>query len=152
MGEVRRLRDEANRLRSRLDQITMDYAAGELSARQLEVATEVTVSELADMESRLARIGSSNALMRLMSASTPTAAWTALDDVDAQAAVMKALGEVLVHRPPRGRRPPRRTGRSASNRWKASPLRSIFVGMSSRSSRSFEVPALGCVRQRGGGP
>ncbi|GHB29045.1 hypothetical protein GCM10010306_021910 [Streptomyces umbrinus] len=40
-----------------------------------------------------------------MSAPDPAAAWMVLADVNAQATVVKALGEVLVHRQPRGRRP-----------------------------------------------
>ena len=43
----------------------MEYVAGELSARRLKVATEVTESKFADVESRPAFIGPSNALMGL---------------------------------------------------------------------------------------
>jgi site-specific DNA recombinase len=126
-GDVRRLRDEANGLRARLDQITMDYAAGELSTRQLKVATEVTESKLADVESRLARIGSSNALMGLMKAPDPAAAWMALDDVNAQATVVKALGEVLVHRQPVGRRRPSEANREKYLEWLEGVISSIEI-------------------------
>lgn len=116
-GEVQRLRDEANGLRTRLDQITKDYAAGDLSARQLKVATEVTEGKLADVESRMARIGSSNALMGVMSAPDPAAAWKALDDVNAQATVVKALAEIIVHSQPVGRRRPSEANQEKYREW-----------------------------------
>lgn len=92
-------------MRSRLGQFSVDYAAGDLTPRQLRVATEVTERKLVDVESRLARIGSSNALTALMSAPDPGAAWIALDDINAQIKVVKTLGDVLVHRQRIGRRP-----------------------------------------------
>lgn len=124
--EVPRLRDEANGLRDRLDQITKDYAAGDLTARQLRVATEATEEKLAAVERRLARIGSSSALMKLMSSPDPGTAWLSLGDVNAQARVLKALADVYVHKQVLGRRPSP-ANREKHERWQENLIKSIEV-------------------------
>lgn len=124
-GEVQRLRDEANGLRGRLDQITKDYAAGDLTARQLNVATEATEEKLSVVEHRLARIGSSNALMGLMGSPDPGAAWLSLD-VNAQATVVKALADVFIHKQALGRRPAS-ANREKHKQWQENLIKSIEV-------------------------
>ncbi|MDN5687277.1 MAG: recombinase family protein [Brachybacterium sp.] len=124
-GEVQRLRDEANGLRGRLDQITKDYAAGDLTARQLNVATEATEEKLSVVEHRLARIGSSNALMGLMGSADPGAAWMSLD-VNAQATVVKALADVFIHKQALGRRPSS-ANREKHKQWQENLIKSIEV-------------------------
>ena len=70
-SSVRRLRDEANGLRDKLDQITFDYAEGILTARQLKMATGLTEDKLKKVEAELTRIGSASALSALIGSVDP---------------------------------------------------------------------------------
>ncbi|MFT4008858.1 MAG: recombinase family protein [Nocardioidaceae bacterium] len=103
-GAVRKLRDEANTLRSRIDGLAGDYADGLLTARQVKVATDRAEARLREVESRLADLGSANALGQVVGATDPATAWLALDP-ESRASIASALCTVYLDRQPRGRRP-----------------------------------------------
>lgn len=126
-GYVRGLRDEANGLRAKLDQITVDYAEGVLSARQLKIATELNEAKLAKVESQLADVSSSNALSALLSASVPSDAWMNLTDVSAQVAIVDALCTVYVSRQPRGARRPSPANVDKHAEWLEGLLNSVRI-------------------------
>lgn len=65
------LRGEADALRSRKDQLAIDYADGLLDGQQLRTATQALESKLEEVERRLAEAGSAVGMADLLAAADP---------------------------------------------------------------------------------
>lgn len=124
-GKVRVLRDEAAGLRARLDTAADDYADGLLTARDLNRTRDRIERRLADVEVRLAELGSATALGSILGAEDPVDAWLALDP-NAKARVIDALGTVRLMPAPAGRRPSDRNPDKV-DAWKAKLAESVLI-------------------------
>lgn len=93
--DVAPLREEAQTLRLRLDQVAADYADGLVSGRQLQVATARVEDRLAQVEQALADAGRGCRLAPLLNAPDPGQAWVDAD-LSTRQAVLAALATVTV--------------------------------------------------------
>jgi len=96
------LRAERERLRARLANFEADYAAGDITGRQLAAATARVQAELDAVDASLSHLADAGALASLASAPDPIAAWEAAP-LDAQRAIVDALMTVTVEPVGRGR-------------------------------------------------
>ncbi len=102
LPDVAPLREEAQRLRLRLDRLGSDYADGLLTGRQVQVATADLEGKLVHVEAQLASAGRGNKLGGILSAPDPGQSW--LDaPLDIQRAVLDTLAQVTVERGTPGR-------------------------------------------------
>lgn len=101
---VRTLRDEAIGLRTRMDAVADDYAAGTLTARQVKIATDRMTARLTEVEAQLSELGNRTALGQIAAAADPGAAWLALDVIQ-RAVVVDTLAEVTILKGKPGRAP-----------------------------------------------
>jgi site-specific DNA recombinase len=102
--EIPALRDQAEALRLRLDQVTDDYAEGLLTGRQLKAATEKITDELTAVEQALAEAGRGSRLGPLLSAPDPGQAW--LDaDLSVQRGALDGIAAVTLLAASPGRAP-----------------------------------------------
>lgn len=103
-GELNAVRDEAQRLRARLDRIERDYDSGYIDGRRYQVATETVRIELAAAENRLAQLGSARgASGAVLLAADPVAAFRNAP-LMLQRTVVDVLCVVRVLPAPRGSR------------------------------------------------
>lgn len=93
---------EVQALRNRQAAFEADYAAGDISGRQLREATERVQAEVDAVEKRIARRSQRNALASLASSSSPAAAFSAAR-LDTQRGVVDALIDVVINPGKRGR-------------------------------------------------
>lgn len=93
--DVAEIRLQAVGYRNRLDGIAKDYADGELTARQLSVATTRIEGQLADIEVKLAQAGKTSALASIAGATDLGDAWLGLP-LDRQRAVLSAIADVVI--------------------------------------------------------
>lgn len=98
------LRHDALGLRQRLDALATDYADGNLTARQVQVASARIDERLADVESQLAVFGKRSALAEIAGTADPGASWLALP-LDRKRAVIDAVCTVVILRGLMGRLP-----------------------------------------------
>lgn len=126
-SHVARLRDEANSIRRKLDQITIDYAEGVLSARQLKIATDLTEAKLVTVEAQLAKAGSSNALSALVSGVDPAEVWLQLNDVEAQVTILNALCTIRIAKQPQGARRPSPKNTEKHDAWLEGLVNSVQI-------------------------
>lgn len=98
------LREETSTLRARIDALAGDYADGNLTARQLKVATDRITARLTLAERALADAGRESRLAFLATADDPAQAW--LDaGIEVQRAVIDTLMTVTLNPAPAGRAP-----------------------------------------------
>lgn len=95
------LRDEAMALQSRLDQLAVEFADGELTSTQLKIATERIRGRLADIDRTLADAGRVNILKPLLDADNIRDAWDEMGG-DRCRGIMELLVDVVLLPPGKG--------------------------------------------------
>ena len=98
MGE---LRERAHTLRTRLDQLAVEFADGELTASQLRAASKRLREQIETVEDRIGAWSSSDVLGPILSADDVQEKWDSLD-VDTKRTVIDTLMEVTLMRTVRG--------------------------------------------------
>ena len=95
--DLSELRSEADRLRSRLETIAIEFADGHLTGAQLRAGTGRVQSRLQAVEARLAEAGRSSAVGPFLGAEDVQATWDALP-VERQRSVIDTLITVVIER------------------------------------------------------
>lgn len=104
-SQLSSLHAEASALRTRLDNLGVDYASGNLTGNQARIATDRLESQLADIDERIAAVGRRNQLASMLTAHDPGQQF--LDaELDVQRATVDALAVVTILPTYRGRRGP----------------------------------------------
>jgi site-specific DNA recombinase len=89
------LRERAVGLRSRLDALASDYAEGNLTGRQVKLASDRIRSTLGDVEAQLADLMRGSATAAISGATDPGEAWLSLP-LDRQRAVIADLATIVL--------------------------------------------------------
>ena len=101
--DVEQLRGQARALRARLEELGVEFAAGELPASQLRVINDSIAAKLTAIEVELADAGRVSVLGGLVGADDVRAVWDGLD-LDRRRAVVDALMTITLLSPGRGAR------------------------------------------------
>ncbi|MDQ3762146.1 MAG: recombinase family protein [Actinomycetota bacterium] len=101
--DVDALRNQAQVLRARLEELGAEFAMGELPAAQLRVINDRIGQQLAVIEAQIADAGKVSVLGGLVGATDVRAVWGGLD-IDRRRAVIDALMSITLHSPGRGAR------------------------------------------------
>ncbi|NKR58177.1 recombinase family protein [Rhodococcus hoagii] len=100
-ADVTPLRNEADVIRRRLEDIAEDYADGTMTRPQFKAATERVRARLAEIEAEIAAAGSVDLIAPLVQSGDVEAAWSALS-TSRKRAVIDVLADVVIHPPGRG--------------------------------------------------
>lgn len=101
--DIDSIRDEAQSVRGRLDELAQLYSDGSVTAAQLTSGTATLRERLQDLERRMAHGVRSDVLADLVKARRPVDAWDVLD-IDRKRAVVDTLMVVTLKSPGRGAR------------------------------------------------
>lgn len=115
--EARELREEEQRLRTRLDGLAEAFAAGDIDRAQLKAGTGRLRARLEQVTNALADLARTPVLTDLLTSNNVEDTWASMD-IDRQRAVIDALITVKLHPPGRGART--FDPRTVDIAWKAS--------------------------------
>ncbi|OOL30787.1 hypothetical protein GQ85_17735 [Rhodococcus rhodochrous] len=100
-ADVTPLRNEADVLRRRLDDVAADYGAALMTRSQFLTATERARARLAEIEDEITAAGSVDLIAPLVQSDDVEAAWAGLSNARKRA-VIDVLADVVIHPPGRG--------------------------------------------------